>query len=208
MIEKIVKSKFEKKMARSIMIIILLILSTVSFGQQIRLKKNIQIDTLRVCISFSNEIELEMKKSLDSIFNLAIADFNSSSSSFIILYDSVNKKNMIKMHMGNIKYVTTKSSVLLTGIDLVLIAGHVFMIGTYGWTLPIWPFLLPATHSKVELSIDPNIVKSKYETRMWINPNGYFMKKPKQKDKFKKKFFKKITKFFNTINNQNIKNNK
>jgi hypothetical protein len=82
------------------------------------------------------------------------------------------------------------------------------MISTYGWTIPIWPILLPATVSKVNLHIDQNMITSKPESRTWISSNGYFMKKEKQSRRFERKFDKDIYKYVKSIDRQNVKNNK
>ena len=62
---------------------------------------------------------------------------------------------------------------------------------TSGWPMVIYPFLMPGTPSIIDLEIDPTIVSSTNKTKIFVSPNGYFMKKQKQKIKFKSKFYKK-----------------
>ena len=194
---------------RQIQLILLscLISSSIYSQHGIRLDKNIKLDTLRIWINYPADFDNKLIAKYDSIFDNTINQFNESAS-FVVEKDSINPNNRIILNMEPIKYVDTKRNILSTGLCLVLIGGHVYMISSYGWTVPIWPILLPATVSKVNLQIDQNIISSKPKAKIWISSNGYLMKRDKQCIKFEKHFDKDINKFLKRIDKQNIKNNK
>lgn len=178
------------------------------FSQQgLKLDRGIKVDTLRIWINYPADFDNAKITEYDSIFDSVVTDFNKTAS-FVIIKDSLNPDNRIIMSMEPIRYVDTKRNILSTGLSLALIGGHVYMISAYGWTISIWPILLPATVSKVNLQIDQQMISSKPIDKTWISSNGYLMKKVKQEQKFKQNFNKDILKFLKKIDKQNIKNNK
>ncbi len=183
-----------------------LMCSLMANGQSIKLNKFKQIDTLRVTFEASIKIDAELKEDLDSIFRYQILKFNSESHSYLLMEDSINNGNSIRLYLDSINYVTTKRSILATGLDLALIAGHILMITSYSWTLPIYPFLVPGINGVVDLEIDPLLVSSNPKTILDIGPGGYFMKKEKQKEKYKRKFHKKLERLYSKIDKQNLRN--
>ncbi len=172
--------------------------------QQPKLNQNLKLDTLRIWINYPTNFDKKTIGKYDSILDNTIRQFNTSAS-FTVKKDSANPYHRIIMNMGPIRYVDTKHNILSTGLSLALIGGHIYMISTYAWTLPIFPVLLPATTSKVELQIDPKMISSKPQTTMRIASNGYLRKKEKQSQKFEHKFHKKIYKFLKKIDKQNLK---
>lgn len=147
---------------------------------------------------------MDMVLRLDSIFERTVSRLNKDNS-FYVEIDSINPDNRIIMNMESIKYVDIKRNIISTGLSLALVSGHVFMISSNGWTIPIWPILLPATVSKVNIHIDPNMITSKPESRIWISSNGYFMNKEKQSRRFERRFDNDIYKYVKRIDRLNIK---
>lgn len=193
---------------RILLVFFTTLISSALYSQHgLRLDKTIKLDTLRIWVNYPADFEKDMIMRFDSIFESTVSRLNEEVSFFVEI-DSVNPNNRILMNMESIKYVDTKRNILSTGLSLILVGGHVFMISTYGWTIPIWPILLPATVSKVNLHIDQNMITSKPESRTWISSNGYFMKKEKQSRRFERKFDKDIYKYVKSIDRQNVKNNK
>lgn len=193
---------------RVVLIAIFSLIGLTLYSQQgPKLDRGIKVDTLRVWINYPADFNNAQIIEYDSIFDSMVTNFNRAAS-FVVLKDSLNLHNRIIMNMESIKYVDTKRNILSTGLSLALIGGIVYMISSYGWTIPIWPILLPGTVSKVNLQIDPKMVSSRPIGKTWIGSNGYLMKKDKQEQKFKQNFNKDIYKFLKKIDKQNIKNNK
>ncbi|MDA3893135.1 MAG: hypothetical protein PF517_15845 [Salinivirgaceae bacterium] len=191
---------------KKILIVLFIFLSTVLVGQNIKLDKSKRIDTLTIWLDISNKIDAKMQEELEVIFQNQISNFNIGNNSFIIKIDSNGLTNSIRMNMDSIYYVDAKRSLKVTGLDLLLIAGHVVMVSSFGWTVPV--FFLPGTACRIDLEIDPSLVKSKSKTKMFVSPNGYFKKKEMQKQKFKIKFESKIKKLIFSIDRQNRKQKK
>ena len=190
-------------MIRIIFILLFSFTYKISVSQNVlRLEKNIKLDTLRLWVNYPAEFDAEDEVRYDSILNSTVNRFNEQSS-FIVKIDSTNKRKSIVLNMEPVKYVDTKRNILSTGLSLSLIGGHIFLLSAYGWTLPIYPILLPATVCKVNLQIHPDIITSRQQTKMWINPNGYLMSREKQSQKFEKHFDRKIYKFLKHLDKQN-----
>ena len=193
---------------RKLLIALYCLIGSSLYSQQgLKLDRNLKLDTLRIWINYPVDFDSVMIAKYDSIFDSTVSQFNESAS-FIVEKDSINPNNRIIMKMESIKYVDTKRNILSTGLSLALIGGHAYLISAYGWTIPIWPILLPATVSKVNLQIDQKMIISKPIAKIWISSNGYLMKKDKQSQKFEENFDKDIYKFLKKIDKQNIKNNK
>jgi hypothetical protein len=188
---------------RRIMFVLLTTLvSSALYSQHgLKLDKNIKLDTLRIWITYPDDFEKDLVMKFDSIFERAISRFNEDAFYFVEI-DSTNPDNRIIMKMESLKYVDTKRNILSAGLSLALIGGHIIMISSYAWTIPVWPILLPATVSKINLQIDKNMIISKPESRTWISSNGFLMNKEKQTQKFESKFDKDIYRFLKKLINR------
>lgn len=177
-----------------------------AYGQNINLSRKVQLDTLKVWMQFSSEMSEPIKLELDSIFRMTVSEFNQSNPTFAVVIDSSKTKQFLFMKMGAIEFVDAKASVLITLLDLSLVTGHIAMIKNYSWTLPLWPVLLPATRSKIQLESTPGLTANKFVRKMWINPEGYFKSKEKQRFKFKRSFQKEFEQLWQRFDKQNAKN--
>ena len=190
---------------RRITIFVLTILySNISSGQNLELKKEAKIDTLYLSLSQTDTNDLVLNRQLFVQFDSLINDFNKQDKKFKIKIDSSHRTNSILMTMGQIKYVTWQRNLWVTSLDLAMIGANILILPYFPPVIPF--YLMPATHCKVTIESSSDIIKRK--TKVFINPNGYFKKKDKQKIKFKKKFDRVFAKLFNEINRQYEKNNK
>ncbi len=183
-----------------------LMCSLIANGQSIKLNEFLQIDTLRVTFEASAKIDSELREDLDRIFRDQTLKFNSESHTYLLIEDSINNRNSIRMYLDSINYVETKRNVLTTGLNIAIIAGRIAMITSLGWTLPIYPLQIPGINGIVDLEIDPLLVSSNPKTRLDVGPGGYFMEKQKQKENYKRKFQKKLEKLYLKIDKQNLRN--
>lgn len=194
-------------MRQTILILFLVTFSLNGKTQSIRLNPEIEIDTLAICMDYSEEIDLDLQNRFQNSVVNAIDKFNVEHIGFIVIIDSTHYDQSMKMEMGPINYVDGKDNALWTGIGVITLAGHVYAIATWGFTLPI--LLLPSTKSKVQIEVSENLVINKPRmNRIFINPFGMYMKVEKQNDKMVRKLEKKLYKFFRQLGKQEEKNNR
>lgn len=193
-------------MLKQVLIIIALTISASLFSQHIKLNTDTQIDTLRLWVNYSEDVSTEMKQELDNSFTTEIANFNKQSNSFYIAIDSTNKKNLIILDFDRIKYVNTARNISATSLDLLILAGHIALISTYGWTLPLWPFCMPSAGSYIDMYYDEAAFSDRSQETLWVHFNGFFMKKEKQQRKIVKKYAKTVKKMLYRIDDQNKEN--
>ncbi|NCA85861.1 MAG: hypothetical protein EOM83_09845 [Clostridia bacterium] len=188
-------------------IIIILLTSNMGSAQLVKLSKDIDIDTLRMWMNYSYQIEPELAQDIQKSVTVALGRFNSRPIGFVAVLDSTPSKFSMKMNMGEINYVDNKDDLIWTGIGLVTLAGHVYLISTIGWTLPI--LLLPSTVSEVSLEPSLNLVTNKpKQNRFFVNPMGYLRKKEKQKEKMVSKMEKVLYRFLKNLGKQDERNNR
>lgn len=193
--------------AKIVNVLCLLLLSIICSAQSYKLKEYHSIDTLNVSLSISDKIDLKVKQELINEFNNQILRFNLNNHSFYLKYDSLAKQNFIHMKLDSIKYVTSSTSAIALGADILLLAGHVIMISNFGWTIPILPILTPGINGNLELSIDPKLSSADFQkSELMVSRAALFMKKQKQNKKFVIKFGKKIGRFYLKLDKQNQKN--
>ena len=183
---------------------LLFIALNTSFGQQIKINRDVVIDTLRLYLNISEEIDFEMQDRIRDSINLSINDFNESNHSYFILIDSTKIGTWIFIDMGNIHYVNTRESIIWTGMNLLFIAGHVYMISSYGWTIPI--ILIPATHSRITMDSNDGLISSPKKPKLAVGPSGMFRSINKQNDRYLRRFKKKTDRLLLRIDKQNVKN--
>ncbi|MBE9466730.1 MAG: hypothetical protein IMY72_00240 [Bacteroidetes bacterium] len=193
---------------RTMLVLVYVLISHSLYSQYgVKLDKNLKIDTIRVWINYPQSFEREQVVKYDSAFERTIGRLNAETSFYIVL-DSINSSNRIIMNMEPINYVGIKRNIFSTCLSLALIGGQVYLITTYGWIVPIWPILLPATYSVVNLEIDQEMIVSKPIAKTNISSGGYLINREKQTKRFERNFEKDIYKFFKKIDKQNVKNNK
>ena len=193
-------------MKRTLLILsVILICSSTVSGQPITFSKKIHIDTLRIFLDLSDEIYTEMQSQIRLNFIHAIEDFNTQDGSYFVLVDSSKKSNWLHINVGNIHYVSTKESIIWTGINLIFIAGHVYMISSYGWTLPI--LLFPSTHSMNTIEATDGLITRPNKPYLAVGPGGMYRSIEKQNSRYLKKFKKKAKKLLVKIDKQNKRNN-
>ena len=179
------------------------------FGQietTINLKKDCKIDTLYVFLQQTDTSDYELNEILHRKFDSIVANFNTQQGRvFKIIIDSTHFTNTIKFVMGKINYVGCKRRVLTATLDIVGL-GLDILIFPY-FPFPIFPFyLMPATVCQFNIVVTNDLAKK--NGKLFVNPNGTFIKKDKQKEKFKKCFDKEFVNCFNEIEKQYKKNNK
>ena len=187
-----------------ILIFLTTLISQNILSQNVRYQRDLKIDTLYVWINISTELDSALRIQLNEQFDQNIQMFNSSGYSFKVVKDSNTQENYINMKLGPINYVTIGKSILWTGVSSILIAGHIYMISSFGWTLPVWPVLLPGTVSKMDLQFSPSMIRNKKKySKIYINPNGAFKSLSKQKEKFKRNFDKKLIRMLKMVDKFN-----
>ena len=195
------------KMKRNYVLLIILLISTFGHAQSVKLNPELDIDTLAIWMDYSDEIESELQARLqESVIN-AIEKFNAEQSGFIVILDSMHTTTSMRMNMGAINYVDKKDNLIWTGVGLVTLAGHAYVISAIGFTLPI--LLLPSTVSKVQIETSLALVTNKPKlSRFFINPFGMYRKFEKQKDKMVLKTEKATFKFLKNLGKQDERNNR
>lgn len=173
-------------------------------GKAGKLKKEINIDTLFVFLEFTDTTDQILKNELKIQFDKIVSKFNRQEEGFILVVDSSQIHQSIRFLVGPIKYVDWKKNLWVTGLDLALIGANILILPYFPPVIPF--YLMPATYSRVDIkSADEIFYKPAH---FFVNPNGYFTKKEKQKMRFKRKFDKKFYKYFCNLNSQNQKNNR
>jgi len=194
-------------MKRISILTILLSLSTFVVGQNIKLNKEINIDTLTIWVDYSEQIEPELTKKIQESVLAAVERFNSEPIGFMVNLTLDSSNFSMKMTVGEIDYVVKKDNILWTSVGLLTLAGHVYAISTIGWTLPI--LLIPSTVSEVQIQTSENLVTNKpKQNRIFINPMGYLRKKEKQNEKIVLKTEKVLYRFLKRIGKQDERNNR
>ncbi|PZX49024.1 hypothetical protein LV84_04309 [Algoriphagus ratkowskyi] len=192
---------------KRLLILLLTITPFITFGQQGKagqLKKNVNLDTLYVSVQFSDTNDLVLQKELLVQFDTIVSVFNRKKQAFKLVIDSTQNNRTINFLLGPIKYVDWKKNVWVTGLDVALIGANILILPYFPPVIPF--YLMPATLCRVDLKSSDDLFYK--PTRLFLNPNGYFTKKEKQKLRFKKKFNKLLYKCFFDLNEQNKKNNK
>lgn len=174
--------------------------------QKIKLKKDVIIDTLAFSVNYPSDFDEEKRIRYDSLLEVVIAKKNISSSFFTEI--NTSKSNYVKVDMDPIKYVDNRDSFKSSGSNLLFFGGHVAMVSTLGWTLPVLILFYPETKSGIRINIDERLVKSSDEIESEIGSNGYFSSLNTQDRRFEKKFQKTFKKLLGNINKQNVRNTK
>lgn len=187
-----------------IIFVLTLLFSYTSSGQNAVLRKEAKIDTLYLVLNQTDTNDRALNEELTKHFDSIVNAFNKQDKKFKLKIDSTHQTSSISLTMGQIKYVTWKRNLWVTGLDLAMIGANILILPYFPPVIPF--YLMPATYCKVTAESSSDILTRK--TKLFINPNGYFRKQGKQKSKFKKKFDKTFVKFFNDINRQYEKNNK
>jgi len=198
------KDRHQHTMKGIIIFVLTLLLSNISSGQNIVLKKEAKFDTLYLTLTQTDTIDVVLNRELFKQFDSLVNDFNKQDKRFKIKIDSTHGTNSILLTMGQIKYVTWQRNLWVTGLDLAMIGANILILPYFPPVIPF--YLMPATFCKVTVESTSDILARK--TKVFINPNGYFRKKEKQKVKLKKKFDRVFVKLFNEVNRQYEKNNK
>src|SRR5690554_2123961 len=194
-------------MKRISILTILLSLSTFVVGQNIKLNKEINIDTLTIWVDYSEQIEPELTEKIQESVLTAVERFNNEPIGFVVDLTLDSSNFSMKMTVGEIDYVVKKDNILWTSVGLLTLAGHVYVISTIGWTLPI--LLIPSTVSEVQIQTSENLVTNKpKQNRIFINPMGYLRKKEKQNEKIVLKTEKVLYRFLKRIGKQDERNNR
>jgi len=169
-------------------------------GQQnIRLNKDCKVDTIYVFLQQTDSSDYELINELQTKFNSIVANFNNQSDRvFKLIIDSSYSTNSVKFLMGKIKYVDCKRRIFTATIDIIGIGINILI---FPYFPPIVPFyLMPSTYCKVDIITTDDLACK--NGKLFINPNGTFVKKETQKKKFSKKFDKRFNKFFAEIDRQ------
>jgi len=195
------------KMRQAILTLFLLTFSLTGKTQSIQLNPEIELDTLAIWMDYSKEIDPALQNRFQKSVLQAIDKFNLEEIGFMVILDSTKYDHSMRMEMGPINYVDGKDNVIWTGVGIITLAGHVYAIATWGFTLPI--LFLPSTMSKIQIEVSKNLVVNKSKmNRIFVNPFGMYMKVDKQNDKMVKKLEKKLYKFFKQLGKQEEKNNR
>lgn len=187
--------------------ILLFLAALMTFGQSGKagkLKEDVHIDTLFVSLQFLDTADAVLQKELSIQFDTIVSVFNREEQAFTVIVDSTRNKRTINFLIGPIKYVDWKKNLWVTGLDLALIGANILILPYFP---PIIPFyLMPSTICRVDLDSSDDLFYK--QTKFFVNPNGYFTKREKQKLRLKKKFDKVFYRYFLNLNKQNEKNNK
>ena len=192
---------------KKLLILIFTLSPLISFGQSGKagqLKKEVNIDTLFVLIEFSDTVDYVFQNELIVQFDTIVSVFNREEKAFILVIDSTQNNRYLKFFVGPIKYVDLKKNLWVTGLDMVLIGANILILPYFPPVIPF--YLMPATISRIDIKDSGDLFYK--PTRLFINPNGYWTKKEKQKVRFKRKFDKVFYKYFHDLNKQIEKNNK
>ena len=177
-------------------ITIILLLSS---SKKINASNQITKDTIFVCLNINKNVEIKLKTDLLNSFDSLISSFNSKSN-LTFINDSSSNKKLIKLNMGEIKYVNNKRRIYTALLDGTMIYLNFLLFPSIPIILPF--YLMPATVSKIKISYSEDLKSKKEITKIWVNPNGTFQEK--QKTKFKKRFKKVIMKYFLKISKKKI----
>jgi hypothetical protein len=185
-------------------IIILFLSPQLSLGQSRKmkeLKKGVKIDTLYVFLQFKEPFDPVLQKELLIQFDTLSSTFNREKQTFKLIIDSTRDNRAIKFLLSPIKYVDLKKNLWVTALDMTLIGVNILLIPYFPPVIPF--YLMPATISRIDIKRSADILIK--PTHLFINPNGYWTQKEKQKLKFKKQFNKVIYRYFLSLNKKNSK---
>lgn len=187
----------------SLLISILFFTSPI-FGYDHESKDSIKHDTLFIQLIQTDTSDKLLNSELALIFDSIVNKFNRQYKHVKIIIDSVQRRNSLKLTMGEIQYGTMNRSLWLTGLNLTLIGANILILPYFP---PIIPFYFyPTTNCKI--SIENNSKTFRYDSKMFIAPGAYFKNKQKQKIKFKKEFEREIGSLFKEMNRQYLRSTK
>lgn len=176
-------------------------------AQTIKLNKAIDVDTLKLELSFCDLLDSALRNSIEKSTRKAIISFNEKNIGFAATLDSSNTKTTLRLLVGELNYVTKKESFLWTGVGLATLVGHVYVISAVGWTLPI--LLIPSVTSKVVLEPSKGLFSNHIRhNKVHFNPSGYFRSFEKQEQKIGEKSEKIIYRLLKNLGKQDRKNHK
>lgn len=177
---------------------------TSSMSQRIKLLDERKIDILNLWINFSGEVDSIFKSELNTVFLDVLNEFNATGSNFFVNMDSVNSGDFINLSYGNISYSNNEDDMIGIGVITLLIGGHILMIATQGYTIPILPILTPVTESQLTLNYSVELFDKKSKSSINIESSGYFRSIGKQQQSLKKRFRKRIRRILKKIEKENM----
>jgi hypothetical protein len=144
--------------------------------------------------------EPEQQTMIIAHFDSLVIAFNQTKPFYIIVIDSASKDRAVRMKMGRTHYVSTNKTLLWTGIDLAILSINIFLIPAPYGIIPF--YLMPAAHSKIDFTYSPDLHFTKPSKAGYINPNGFWRKKSKQKIKLVRRFDRMISKYLKELHQQ------
>jgi len=185
-----------------------IITCNVSFGQSIHdIKKETSIDTLSIWVKYPTNFDNSRIKVFDGLLDQTINKGNTKFS-FFTKADKTSSAHSLLITMNTISYVTRKDNLMPTVGNLLVIGGHVAMVASFGWTLPILLYFSPDTSSDITIEFTDHIANYELLIDSQITSAGYFSSIRRQDNRFEKSFQKSTYQLLKQINRRNRKNNK
>lgn len=174
---------------------------------RVNIQKDIKVDTLSLTVHYPADFDFAKQARYDLILEQAIQKANSKFT-FHTELGKQGSEYSINLEMGSIIYTTKKDDLNASIFHLLLIGGHVTMLGTLGWTLPILITWIPQTTSDVKVLANDNLRNIRNPIESQFQTGGYFASESRQDRRFERGFEKSMYKMVKYINKQNIRNNK
>lgn len=175
--------------------------------EKIRIRKDVNVDTLSLLVNYPIDFDVEKQARYDEIMGKVTKKANSKFS-FHTGPREIDSKYSIVIEMGSIIYTTKKDDLNSSLYNILFFGGHAAMITTLGWTLPVLILWHPNTTSKINIYTSENLTEINNEQQSKILSNGYFASEAKQDRRFEKKFEKSMYNLVKYIDKQNVRNNK
>ncbi|MBL4734564.1 MAG: hypothetical protein JKY18_04335 [Flavobacteriales bacterium] len=159
-------------------ILIILIFSFAVFcessAQNIKLRKDCRIDTLRVSLSMASVTNKEMGNRLRTILDSIVEDFNHDETQFKLSIDSTAGRSSLHINLNAIDYVNRKRNLSFTVLNLIFFTGTLYLNSQTGYIIPF--LLFPSANIETDVLLSPDLSASGKMTKTYISGNGFWLK--------------------------------
>ena len=155
-----------------------------------------EVDTLGISLDVSHIKEVYVQRLLMTKFDSIVQNFNKKDMLFKFKIQAYNNEKSICIQLSDIKYVSLNRNLWTIGLDISFLIID-YLIFPFPPVLPF--YLLPATYSKLNITLSPDLKFDKLNIKRFIHPSGFAINKEKQTSRFVKSFDKVITQFFKKI---------